>query len=112
MLKSAVFVSACLWVSGALLDTSLAKTAVIASKESVAEALAVKKLTAEAPAVKKLTAEEITAQKIDAKVAELKQQCAKEKLDLLNTFINDLRSIEEFRKKYEDVRDREIKKQP
>ncbi len=108
MFRTTVFVFAYLCFVGGIIDSGIAKKT--------------GDVQVEAPATKDLTPEEIEAKKIKDAVAEANKLCAKQKLDLLNTFINHLRNFEkstadlrtnietplsELRATFEDLRDKE-----
>ncbi|MEN8235967.1 MAG: hypothetical protein ABFQ95_00225 [Pseudomonadota bacterium] len=117
MFKAAVFLTcAYLWI--AMVDSAVAREVAQpqASTEVTATDIITKKIQQViTPPTKPPTPEEIAAKKLRDAVADAKKQCAKEKLDLLHTVISDFKSLvdpmAELRKKYEDLRDLEMKKQ-
>jgi len=115
MFKTAVlFACAYLWIAmvDPVVATKATQTQASAAETTATNAITQKIQPAIPPTPKPPTPEEVAAKKLRDAVAEAKKQCAKEKLDLLNTVINDFKSLEELRKKYEDLRDGEMNKQP
>ncbi len=82
------------------LSTSLAASSIEAGKQALQMAIDDK--------TKALEEEK----KSELELEKLQQQCSKEKLDLLNTMVNDLKSLEkpiaDLKQKYEQLREEQI----